>query len=192
MLTNRRGSRLPATRIPITAVLGRCPRATVGQNAKLNSVATNFRRFMYFRVLSPDNAIIAYSNVIRIALHSSARVGNSLDSPRTNRRASPLGHVRSWLRSDPTGDGKAGLPSGDVAHGFGFRSARRNSVFDFDETKTARFCRAVLLFRSPCCYSPLPKRRDHHPARRGWPSSAASGSGAGCAGAGATDGCGGL
>src|SRR6266700_5287796 len=49
-----------------------------------------------------------------------------------------------WLRSDPTGDGKAGLPSGDVAPGFGFRNARRNSVFDFDETKkTARFCRAV-------------------------------------------------
>ena len=60
------------------------------------------------------------------------------------------------------------------------------------QTKTARFCRAVLLFRSRCRYSPLPKRRDHHPARRGWPSSAASGPGAGCGGAGATDGCGGL
>jgi hypothetical protein len=30
-------------------------------------------------------------------------------------------------------------------------------------------------------YSPLPKRRDHHPARRGW----GSDSGAGCSGSGA-------
>jgi hypothetical protein len=34
--------------------------------------------------------------------------------------------------------------------------------------KTARFCRAVFRFTNRICYSPLPKRRDHHPARRGW------------------------
>jgi hypothetical protein len=50
------------------------------------------------------------------------------------------------------------------------------------KTKTARFCRAVCWF----CYSPLPKRRDHHPARRGWLSFVAAG--AGWAGAGAADG----
>jgi hypothetical protein len=38
--------------------------------------------------------------------------------------------------------------------------------------------------KSQMSYSPLPKRRDHHPARRGWASVVASGAGAGSAGAG--------
>jgi hypothetical protein len=37
----------------------------------------------------------------------------------------------------------------------------------FSQQKTARFCRAVFVSRV-FFYSPWPKRRDHHPARRGW------------------------
>src|SRR6266851_8165646 len=43
-------------------------------------------------------------------------------------------------------------------------------------------------FTNRICYSPLPKRRDHHPARRGWVSVVVSE--AGWAGAGAGDGSG--
>jgi hypothetical protein len=53
------------------------------------------------------------------------------------------------------------------------------------QTKTARFCRAVLFCE--LFYSPLPKRRDHQPARRGWVSvvvSAAGSAGAAAAGSG--------
>ena len=53
-----------------------------------------------------------------------------------------------------------------------------------NQTKTARFCRAVCSVRN-LSYSPLPKRRDHHPARRGWVSpdaGAADSSGAGVGG----------
>jgi hypothetical protein len=54
------------------------------------------------------------------------------------------------------------------------------------QTKTARFGRAVFSPHEPDFYSPLPKRRDHHPARRGWVSVSVSVvvSDAGSAGAG--------
>jgi hypothetical protein len=60
-----------------------------------------------------------------------------------------------------------------------------------DETKTARFSPGGFSFRNQMRYSPLPKRRDHHPARRGCVSVVVSdaGSGAGV-GAGGGDGSG--
>jgi hypothetical protein len=54
--------------------------------------------------------------------------------------------------------------------------------------KTARFCRAVFILQKSCFYSPPPKRRDHHPARRGCDSSLAAGAGSGAASAGGSGG----
>src|SRR5260221_671079 len=55
----------------------------------------------------------------------------------------------------------------------GFTGTRPNSTFD--KTKPPGFARAVFRFTNQISYSPLPKRRDHQPARRGWVSSAAPG-----------------
>jgi hypothetical protein len=60
--------------------------------------------------------------------------------------------------------------------------------FDFEQTKTARFAGRFFRLRIQIAYSvPLPKRRDHHPARRGWVSLVASEAGSAGAGAGGGD-----
>jgi hypothetical protein len=59
-------------------------------------------------------------------------------------------------------------------------------VQSLKKQKPPGFCRAALRFTNQSPYSPLPKRRDHHPARRGWVSVAVSEAGwaAGAGGAG--------
>jgi hypothetical protein len=56
----------------------------------------------------------------------------------------------------------------------------------FEQNKNRPVLPGGLSFHKPGCYSPFPKRRDHHPARRGWVSVVVSE--AGWAGAGAADG----
>jgi hypothetical protein len=58
-------------------------------------------------------------------------------------------------------------------------AVRRSAAKQKPPGFAGRFFRLAMLI----VYSPLPKRRDHHPARRGWPSSLAAE--AGSAGAGA-------
>ena len=68
---------------------------------------------------------------------------------------------------------------------------RRRAELISTKQKPPGFRRAVFRFANQMRYSPLPKRRDHHPARRGWVSVVVSdaGSGAGV-GAGGGDGSG--
>ena len=62
------------------------------------------------------------------------------------------------------------------------RRSRRVSHFSTNQ-KPPGFAGRFFRFANRIAYSPLPKRRDHHPARRGWVSLVVSE--AGCAGAGA-------